>query len=535
MIVNRTRYNALRTDPEIIRAKELYRSGDRIGATRILAKYDIVDPRKDNGQHRRAEIERKSEDKLLKSYNRMKLINLLRDAERNASNARGMLLQIRLNVASGIKMRINSEDEDFNKAASFWFNTVFAHECNFEDDDTLEDLAENVIAARFREGDCLAVFDPMGTNEPVLKIFEADQLPDLEEKSMKEMAKLYPWIEAKYTCEQGVILDTMGRVAGYAVTSEHGGTVDLKRVTCYKRNDQARLLRKKWRFDQFRGIPDFAASLTDILDIYDMRSKELQTAKLAASLAIVSESQEERDAIADAAESANVAGLFSDDSSSSSPSEPGIEDISIDREEMDDWHDMTELTGGKIKKATPGEKISALDIDRPNLNAQAFYEAVTGTAGAGIGLMKCYARGEVSTSYTAFRGEMVMTWAQFRACQKWLERQFLDWVARKAIDWAIRAMAVPGPTDPMWQYRISWTFPRMPAVDPEKESKARISDLGAGFSDYSSEFGPDWEHTFNKLGKEKDAAERNGLHLSPFTQMPGTPGVGPEPVKDPEE
>lgn len=535
MVVNKTRFHALRNEPDIVRAKELYRSGDRVGATRILAKYDIVDPRKDNGQHRRPEIERKGEDKLLKSYNRMKLINLMRDAERNASNARGMLLQIRLNVANGIKMRINSEDEAFNKAVSFWFNTVFAHECNFEDDDTLEDLAENVIAARFREGDCLAVFDPLGKNEPVLKIFEADQMPDLDEKSMKEMSKLYPWIGKDFTCEQGVILDLRGRVAGYAVTPDHGGIVDIRRVTCYKRNEQARLLRKKWRFDQLRGIPDFAASLTDVLDIYDMRTKELQTAKLAASLAIVSESQEERDAIADAAESADVAGLFSDDSSSSSPSEPGVEDVAVDREEIDDWHDMSELTGGKIKKAAPGEKFSALDIDRPNLNAQTFYEAVTGTAGAGIGLMKCYARGEVSTSYTAFRGEMVMTWKQFHACQKWLERQFLDWTARKAVDWAIRAMAVPVPNDPMWQYKISWTFPRMPAVDPEKESKARISDLGAGFSDYSSEFGPAWENTFAQLGKEKDAAERNGLQLAPFTQMPGTPSADPDRQEDSEE
>ena len=532
MLVNRTKYRALRDEPEILRAKELYQSGDHVGATRILARYDIVDPRKDNGQHRRAEIERKGEDKLLKSYDRMKLINLMRDAERNASNARGMLLQIRLNVANGIKMRINSEDEAFNKSASFWFNTVFAHECNFEDDDTLEDLAENVIAARFREGDCLAVFDPLGKNEPVLKLYEADQLVDLDERAMLEMGKRYPWIRKGDTCEQGIILDTFGRVKGYAVSSEHGGTAEQGKVTCYLRNEQARLLRKKWRFDQHRGIPDFAASLTDVLDIYDMRSKELQTAKLAASLAIVSESQEERDAIADAAESADVAGLFSDDESSSSP-EPGVEDVALDHEEEDDWHDMTELTGGKIKKAAPGEKVSALDIDRPNLNAQAFYEAVTGTAGAGIGLMKCYARGEVSTSYTAFRGEMVMTWKQFHACQKWLERQFLDWVARKAIDWAILAMAVPKPADPLWQYRISWTFPRMPAVDPEKESKARISDLGAGFCDYSTEFGPNWENTFAQLGKEKEAAERNGLQLSPFTQMPGTP-ITQQAEEDPE-
>lgn len=532
MHIDRTRLREFRKTAEMAEAKRLYQSGDRVGAVRILAKYDIVDPNKNVAQHRTPRIETTAEDRILRPYDRARLINLLRDSERNASNARGMLLQIRLNVAGGIKAKINTDDEDFNRAASFWFNSVFSHSCSFVDDDTLEDLAENVIAARFREGDCLAVFDPLGEDKAALKIYEADQLVTLSDEQLRGLRMDYPWIPAGAWCEQGVICDGFGRVIGYAVTAKHGTlTASLDNVSIFRRGSQARLLRKKFRFDQLRGVPDFSASIMDILDIYDMRSKEIQTAKLAGTLAMISKSQEEQDALADLAESRDIGAIFSDDSSSEEPSPS-----SIHEEEEDDWKEMKELTGAMIKRALPGEDITALNIDRPNLNTQVFYDAVTGTAGAGVGLMKCYARGEVSTSYTAFRGEMVMTWRQFESCQKWLERQFLDWTAVKALEWAVRHSAIPAPADELWRHKISWTFPRMPAVDPEKESRARISDLSAGFTDYASECGPDWRNIFNALGAQKQAAEEAGVTLAPFRTMPGEQTAAqPQPEPNTEE
>lgn len=530
MFINRTKLRDFRNTPAMTEARRLFESGDRIGAARILAKYDVVDPNKNIAQHRKSSVETQPEDRILRSYDRARLINLTRDAERNASNARGMLLQLRLNVASGIKAKINTDDDSFNRSASFWFNSVFAHSCSWTDDDTLEDIAENIIAARFREGDCLAVFDPIGDDSPKLKIYEADQFVSLSKEDLRSRAASYPWITADAFCEQGVICDGYGRVLGYAVSSAHGVMAsDHSSVSLFRRGEQARLLRKKFRFDQLRGVPDMSASIMDILDIYDMRSKEIQTAKLAGTLALVSESQSEQDAIADLAESRDFGDIFADDSSSSTVPEPVSHDTIPDD---DDWHEMRELTGAMIKRNAPGEKVSALDIDRPNLNAESFYESVTGTAGAGIGLMKCYARGEVSTSYTAFRGEMVMTWRQFEACQKWLERQFLDWTAVHALEWAVRHGSVPMPSDPMWRFKISWTFPKMPAVDPEKESRARISDISAGFTDYAAECGPDWNKIFTSLGVQKKAAEAAGIALAPFRTMPGEQTQEPPPDAD---
>lgn len=520
MIINKTRFRSLQNEPEINRAKELFRSGDRVGAARILCKYDIVDPRKNTRQRRSAQIERLREDQLFANYERAKLINLMRDAERNASNARGMLLQIRLNTASGIKARFNSDDDAFNKAAAFWFNTIFSHDCGFADDECLSDIAENIVAARFREGDCLVVWDPLREDSPVVKVYEADQMPDIDSNELKKLSVIYPWIDPESdTCELGIICDQFGRVKGYAATYQHGAiTAKSDEVSCFQRNTEAKLMKKKWRFDQYRGAPDMAASYSDIEDVHEMREKEKQSAKLAASLAVVSESQSEQDAIADAAESADFANLFSDNSSSHA--EPGVEDIV--REDMeDDWQNFGDLSGAFVKHASPGEKITALDIDRPNLNTETFYKSVTTSAGAAIGLGKCYATGEVSTSYTAFRGEIVMTWAHFYAVQKWLERQFLDWIAVKAVFHAVSQKLVTPSSDPLWMHKISWKFPSMPAIDPEKEAKARILDVSAGFSDYADQVGPEWENKFISLGKQKQVAENNSLNLAPFEATPG--------------
>ena len=501
-------------------AKTAFQNGDRMKAASIVAKYDVVDPRKDNGQRRKAEIEHHTEEKLLRPYDRLKLINLLRDAERNASLFRGMMLQLRLNAAGDIKIQVNTNDAQFNEDAAFFFNSVFAKNCDFMGDLHLAEFCQNIVASRFREGDCLIVFDPLREDSAKLLAFEADQFVNLEKSALAKMRDLYSWIPADASCESGVILDRYGRPVGYAVSREHGlVSAEEGKVSLFS-TEEAKLLKRNWRFGQVRGVPDFAAGIADVEDSYEMRTKELQSAKLAASLVLVVKSQSVQDAIVAAASSPELDKFFADGETPAG--EDGAASIGhMDGNEEKEYEEFGNLTGGMIERLGKDDVMEELNSNRPNLNADAFYKTVNQSAGAGIGLGKCYSSMEVDSSYTAFRGEMVMSWRMFRDLQKWLERHFLDWLAGKVFGYAERRMLLPPCSDPFWRHKISWSFPSMPSVDPDKEASAHEKNLRNGLEDYSEILGPQWRTKFAALSEQLDTARKSKIPLSVLSTVAG--------------
>src|SRR5574343_168041 len=61
-------------------------------------KYDVMQPAAQR-KRRQAAIERESEEKLLKLYDRLRAVNLCRDLERNFTSAKSIINQMRVNVA----------------------------------------------------------------------------------------------------------------------------------------------------------------------------------------------------------------------------------------------------------------------------------------------------------------------------------------------------------------------------------------------------------------------------------------------------
>jgi hypothetical protein len=143
-----------------------------------------------------------------------------------------------------------------------------------------------------------------------------------------------------------------------------------------------------------------------------------------------------------------------------------------------------------------------------------FIEAVHCHAGAAFGMAKAYALLRADSSYTAFRGDMMMTWAgAFYPTQKWLERTFADRVGRKAIAWAIRKRMI-APIAPGWERRISWKWPRMPEVNLVDAANATALELKNGSTNFSDILGPDWKMRLGQLAEQVDEIKRLGLPLS---------------------
>jgi hypothetical protein len=187
------------------------------------------------------------------------------------------------------------------------------------------------------------------------------------------------------------------------------------------------------------------------------------------------------------------------------------------------YESLEAFTGGYTDYGQPEDEVVLFDPKRPNVHMAEFIEAVLCQAGAAFGLARAYACLRADTSYTAFRGDMIMSWqGAFFPMQKWLERCFADWAAVKALTWGMRkgfVKALPAG----WERSLSWRWPKMPEVQVDTAQNAIKLALKNGTTDFAQEIGPDWRAHFDSLAEQAEYARSKGLHLSIDETTAGAP------------
>ena len=480
--------------------------------SRIKNKYDATDSANEK-KRRRAEIEFQGEDQLHNNYSRLKGINIARDLERNFTNARNLLKQFKLNViGSDVKIKINTENDNINNAYADWFNGYYAKNCDSRDDMPLTEIAQTIIATVKRDGDILVVFDDFDRDDGRQIFFEADQICNVDAgqwSRQKNWTEVVNGERVPLIQENGVVTDSKGRTVAYIASSKRGcAVVDMSEASIFP-TSVCKLIKSPTRFNQKRGIGELLTAANDLEDIYEMRAKELQSAKVASSIAGV---VKKRDGIEDAMLSSGIA---ADDVLDTA--DPG----SAATTELKNYERFESLTGGFMEYLEDEDDFKILDFNRPNINAKDFFEFVLCSAGSALGLSKSYATLTPAGSYTAFRGDMLLAWTQFYSDQKFMERRYFDWLAKKAISWAIRkGKLLRSNLD--WSNKISWQFPKMPQVDPLKETNALNNAIKAGFTDFSEILGQNWKNKWSKFANQLQEARELELPLSVFETVSGT-------------
>lgn len=485
--------------------KKLYDAGEEKKAVQVLMKYNVLDV---NTYRQDIPIDR-SKNNDLKDYDRLKAIATGRSLENFTASAKSMLLQFRLNVAGSIKFNCNSADEIFNKSAMKWFNSYYAKNCDFISDSSLVELSQNLISALLREGDTLIIFDSFIENSGRLKFYESDQLVTVQDKDWKEKRpdwcndkialKKSKWTGWKrhelkaYTQNNGIICNKHGQVKGYIVSADRGQSIkNIEDVTIIPA-ESAKLFKQTKRFNQYRGVSDLATISDDFQDCFEMRSKELQAAKISATFAgIIKNTSGTPDAILRASETL----------------EEGVTTLQAPQA---NYEKFGSVEGGLIETMQKGDEFVPLNLDRPNLNAEAFYKTVNESAGASLGLSKAYSNMSAVNSYTAFRGDILLSWTQFFSLQKLLENKFLDWLAEKAILWAIDKNILAPSTDPLWTSSMNWNLPKMKALDELKTAKAKASLLKSGLTTFQKELGSSYKEILTAYSEEVKFCKGLGL------------------------
>lgn len=450
-----------------------------------LAKFDVL---QSHAQRKRRQpvIERENEESLLRLYDRLRAINLCRDLERNFTSAKSIIGQVRTNVVGcGPKIRVHGIDEARATEAAEWFNGWWQAHCDFRTGRHFAEHLADAVAAVVREGDILEWFDDGWIeNSGQIGWFEADQLVEVEDPA-----------EGSPSNQSGVVFDKLGRELGYAVTAKRGSPTAKRADVTILPREVARLVRLCWRPNQLRGTPLMLTTAADLQDLYEMRAKELQTAKVGAS---VFGKVKKNDAVSDLAMKREGGWTEAGGAGTS-----GNQATAYDR--------LESFTGGNMEYMEPDEDIQLLDFNRPSLNFHEAHDRIASSAGAALGMAQTHALLKVAASYTAFRGELLLSWSTFRVLQKLLERQSCDWTAGKALAWGIAQKRI-APVD-LAAARFSWDWPTMPAVDTLKEAMAVSERLRTLQTDYAEELGPDWRKRFEALNEQAKTAKQLELPL----------------------
>jgi len=478
-------------------------------ALEVKNEYDVL---RSNKLRRTPRVETTGEGGILTAHKRGQAANLGRDIERNYPSGRAIIHQFRSNVVGSLgKMQVNTErGED----AAAWFNEEWARNCDMRDDTHWSDICGNVVTSALREGDVLSVFDDrLLENSGKLLLWEADQVVPMTESLATELG--YP-VE-KYIQDNGIIRDKRGVVVAYVVTGKRGITTASSRdeVTIFPR-ESAMMPRSPWRLNQGRGVGPMLTCTASLLDVYEMLMRELQSAtRAAAQYGYV-----KREApVMDWDDPTDDAEFLTENDGKTAATV--ATESAGGTEAARNYENLEEFTGGLIDYMQVGDAVDFPKIDRPNIHMQEFIESVLCQCGAAFGLARAYSLMRADSSYTSFRGDMIMSWqGAFYPMQKWLERSFADRVGVKALQWAQDQGKIPRLSNG-WERRISWIWPTMPEVNETDAETSVALALKNGTTDYSKLLGPDWRKRLSSLAEQIEIIRKLGLPLSVLEMKSG--------------
>ena len=466
-------------------------------------------------QRRSSCVETKGEDKVLNARDRARVVNMHRDMMRNSPTRVMQDQQLRVNVVGSVggKMYASFPDgfEDAAGEVMDYFNHVWAPRAEFTYGKNFNWLLKTLLTAKDVNGNVLLVFDDgiltSGSGTGRIRGFEGDEIADVPDDLLKR--------HYGESCRQsqGFVYNGSGMFCGcYASTAQRGrsvldpslGILRLSRDPFSADDSNWVMLGDMRRFNQGRAVSPVTAAITCLVDLHETLASEAQAAKINSQLV----GQILKDASVDDGYDGEDAAGFDDDEGGG---EPVVQEFST--------REMNAI-GARFDQMPKGLRLELLDTKRPNTNMPAYVEMLTGLVGGTRGLARVYSTLKAQTSYTAFRGEQVMTEPTFRELRKELEREVCDWAARCAIRRAVGLGLIRHALPDGWENMLAWTWPKMVEVSEKDAQSALNQKLKNGVTSLHRELGPG-EYERLREERRKEAAD----YLADGLIYPGSESV----------
>lgn len=450
-----------------------------------------------------------TEDDILGSNSRGQLLDLARNAVRNNSTFNTILKQFELNVTGGDagKVICSFADNDFSKQVREQFAS-WTRQPDFFDGLSLNQLLRIILKSQIIGGDYVLIFDDgLIKNSGKILLYESDEINNTTEEALiKRYGK-----NAKQSL--GRVYDDFGRFVGAVVSKNQRGEQVFNPDKSYllKRNPDADYLDELWimprsiyRIKQGRGISPITSSLGTIIDLQDYLNFEIQASKKnALTLGIV---QEEKDN-----DIVDLPSTF-DGEDIEKMTDDEIQKLVESQNQITPTMTLDAIrSAGAIYQTLPSNyKFNLLDTKRPNVNSIDFVRFLQQLSASPFGLARCYSSLVVDASYSAFKGEMVLSWQAFKDQQKQLE-QILDWIFYRWTRWAIKNGIIENKFENNFMRSISWCWNKPEDIDQVKEQSAINLKLKNGTSTLRDILGSDWKEKLEQVSEELMYCKEKGI------------------------
>lgn len=488
------------------------------------AKYNPVAGR-DQSLRAALYAERGGEDKALSADERNRLIALARDMARNGETMSALLRQFDFNVIGtcGGKASFSLGDEYAETAAALREAFAdWARSCEFFDGEDFQHVLRMALRSKITSGRAALVFDDgLVRDSGKVILVEGDCIASVRDA---DFAARFPkgWTQC-----QGVVKDAVGVTRGCFVSFGQRGSSTFDMTLPDGRAGVWSLVRAEgvewldspftlfshaWRINQTVAAPSVHASLGSMIDLEDVTKFEIQAAKKnAQTIATLTGPAPESTAALTAASGLDNSAIFDDPDTAAAAAAEAAEEAAEDATPVE----LDHIEGANVlyDVLPPDAKLELLDTKHPNANMPEFIRWIAGRVGWANGVGSVYATGKADASYTAFRGEQVMSWPAFEHEQHLLESHVCDWALRRWFAWAVRKGTLPkGLALPDgWMRRVSWKWPSMREVNRVDSANADAQELRNCTKSLREILGSDWKEWLKNYKEELDVCRELGI------------------------
>nr|DAE44775.1 MAG TPA: portal protein [Caudoviricetes sp.] len=517
-----------------VRFADLTKAQRRTVASRIVstlrrtgylarAKYNPVAGR-DQSLRARLYAERGGEETAVSTDERNRLIALARDMARNGETMSALLRQFDFNAIGTVGGKANFALGDGYANESAVLRETFASwasSCEFFDGEDFQHVLRMAMRSKLLSGRAGLIFDDgIVRDSGKVILFEGDCVANVRDE---DFAALFP---SGWSQHQGIIKDEVGVTRGCFVSfSQRGERVFNLRARDGKlavwslvrgesqewRDAPFTLFSHAWRINQTVAVPSVHASLGSMIDLEDLTKYEIQAAKKnAQTIATLTGPAPESAATALAAAGLDNDRIFDNPDTA----EGAAADAAAEAADETETVELDHIEGANViyDILPPDAKLELLDTKHPNANMAEFVRWVAGRVGWSNGVGSVYATGKADASYTAFRGEQVMSWPAFENEQHLLESKICDWVLRRWFAWATRKGLLPALNLPDgWMRRVDWKWPSMREVNRVDTANADSVEMRNCTSSLREKLGADWKERLLLLKEELAFCRENGI------------------------
>ncbi len=451
--------------------------------------------------------ETQTEDEILNSSRRGRLLNITRNLMRNSSLFSTLMLQLESNVVGtqGGKVILNFKDGAHADALRRAF-AAWTRNADFFDGNDFNYLLKVFLKQEIIGGDLVIIFDSLVEKSGKLIYFESDEI--VNEMDAAVIEKHYGK-GAKMSL--GKVYSRNGRWIGTVVSKAARGKVSVEEGECFflRRDPNGNPLDEFWIQPSTawrkgsRGISRAATAVNTATQLEDLILSELEASRKNAQtfcwLKSNNEEPEEPPAAFDVGDDGKPVDL-------DSMTDEQIEKLAAENA------DVQTLTLQKahenrvaFQQLPPGYTADLLDTKHPNTNVETMTNYLSGRVAAVLGLSRAFAVGNPTNE--DFRAQQLLSAPAIVQYQKDLER-ICDWVFANFVRFIGDADAL---AEVETAGAVTWEWKRLDSCDEAAQENANALKLKNCTGSYREILGNDWQEKLLQIADEVKWMREHGM------------------------